>query len=1016
MKVNNLLIRVWVLGLVILCQSGFSHGSAYVGPVKTILEELYDDPQSLTTTLIQDITVSGTVKDTDGGEALPGVNIVIDGTGQGTVTDLDGNFTLTVADANAVLVFSFVGFEPQKVTVGSQTQFSVSLVTTDSFLKEVVVTGYGSQLKKEITGSVASVKSEDFNKGNTYAAAQLIQGKVAGLTIARAGANPSKEFQFRLRGLSTTGPNSSPLVVVDGVIGVSLSTVDPNDIASIDVLKDASAAAIYGTRGASGVIIITTKRSTGKPKIEYNGNIAFENVSKAPEVMNREEFLAFGGGTDLGDDVDWFEEISQAGVSQYHNVSLSGGAQGTSYRASFNYRDVQGIQKKTGWEQLNARINLSQKAINDKLTVDLTIAATTRESVFGNDRIFKDAQIMNPTAPIFSDDPNFEPLGGYFQQFVFDTFNPVAIMNQTRNEGTSSNLMWDIKGTFEIIDGLSVSTRYSQQIINDERRTFTSRESFYRGDAGSEVPTGGHAGRSERINKFSLFESTAVYDVGLGDLNLRLLGGYSLQDFDNQGFSAGNNDFLTDEFSFNNIGAGQGILNGLASVSSFKNTSRLVAFFGRVNLNYNDTYFLTASLRREGSSMFGDNEKWGNFPGLSAGVAIHNMLGLPSQVSALKLRASWGKTGNLPSQPYLSLVQYGVGSNFFSNGEYIPSTQPISNANPDLKWEEQTEFDIGLDFGFFGNKLTGTIDYYSRTTEGSILFFPVKVPPNLFPNTWINVGELKNTGLELSLNWADIVNTGKFTYSAGVTFTSYLSNEIVSLATASGESLAGRGIAILGSPQHGGVAASRIDENAPIGNFFGFNFEGFNADGSWAFTDLNNDGIIDDNDMQVIGNGLPEGEWGFNNTFTYGNWDLNIFFRGVFGHEILNGQRAYYEVPVNISLYNLPKSTVNVAELTEGSIYNSSFIEDGSFFKLENLSLGYNFDLPSDSWASNLRLYVAGQNLFVITDYQGLDPEVRYSDKNSSSVQDLGVLAPGIDRLDTWARTYTVSFGVNVGF
>jgi len=971
------------------------HAPNYIAPIKKY----------------EDVIINGTVRDAENNEPLPGVNILIKGTTQGSVTDINGTYSITVPAENASLVFSFVGYEPQEIMVGNQTEINISLVISSEFLEEVVVTGYGTQNKKEITGSVASVQSEDFNRGNTYAAEQLIQGKVAGLTIARAGANPSRDYEIRLRGLSTTGPNSSPLVVVDGVIGVALNTVDPNDIESIDVLKDASASAIYGTRGASGVILVTTKKSKGKPRLEYNGYVSVESVSRDPEVMNRSEFLDFGGGTDLGDDVNWFEELTQTALSQYHNISLTGGSEGTSYRASFNYRDVEGIQKKTGWEQLNGRLNLRQKAINDNLTVDLNLAVTSRETNFGFDRVFQDAQIMNPTAPIQSTDPFYEPWDGYFQPLLFDVFNPVAINEQNSNEGTSLSLNWDIKGAYEIADKIVIDARYSQQILTETGNQYISKFSLW--DGGEN----GRATKNSQRNKFELFESTATYNETFGQLDLRLLGGYSFQEFENEGFSSRNTDFISDLFTFNNLGAGQGIKNGFAGTSSFQNTSRLVAFFGRVNLNYNDTYFLTASLRREGSSMFGENEKWGNFPGVSAGVALNNVFDISQQtISSLKLRVSWGKTGNLPSDPYLSLVQLGVGDNFFFNGAFVPSTEPISNANPDLKWEEQTEFDIGVDFGFLNGKLTGTIDYYSRTTEGTLLFFPVKVPPNLFPNTWLNVGELKNSGIELGLNWSQLVSAGKFTYSAGITYTNYLSNDIVSLTTLDGESLGTRDIAELGAPQLGGINAIRIEEGKEIGNFWGFAFEGINTDGSWNFTDLNNDGEINDDDKTIIGNGLPKGEWGFNNSFTLGNWDLNLFFRGVFGHEIVNGQRAWYEIPNNISSYNLPRSTVDVKDLTEGSQYNSSQIESGSFFKLENASLGYNFDFPADNWISNLRLYFAGQNLFMVTDYKGVDPEVRFSDKDASDVQDLGVLAPGIDRRNTWARTYTISFGVNVGF
>ncbi len=962
----------------------------------------------------QDKTVTGTVKEEDTGESIPGANVVVKGTSNGTVTDIDGNYSLSFTGDAAVLVFSFVGYKTVEIEAGNQSVIDVNLAPDITALSEIVVTGYGTQEKKEITSAVASVKEEDFNVGNVQSPEALIQGKVAGLTITKAGGNPNGGYNIRLRGLSTLGDNTSPLIVVDGVIGASLDNVDPNDIESMDVLKDASAAAIYGTRGASGVIIITTKGGKeGQMNVDYNGYVNFESPYRFQPVLSASEWREFssevGLGTDFGSSTDWFDEITDNAVSQVHNVAVSGGNSSTTYRMSFNYRDVPGVALNTGFNRINSRINLSHKALNDRLTLTMNLGGTWGTSKYGYDEAFRYATIYNPTAPVRSTDPEFNKYGGYFEQVLFDYYNPVSILEQNTNDGTNKRVNLAIRGAYEIIDNLFFDMFYSLQTESDVRSSYRASTSFWSGR-----DRNGLARKSydDRFNQ--LFESTLRWNGDLSNGTIDAVGGYSYQDFTNEGFRAEGGDFITDEFGYNNLSASQDFNNGLGDLNSYKNTNKLIAFFGRVNFNWNQTWFLSASGRYEGSSRFGENNKWGFFPGISGGVELANFINSAS-VNNLKFRVSYGETGNNLASSYLSIQRLGPGSNFLVNGEWIPSYGPVSNANPDLRWEVKKETNIGLDYAFFNDKLYGAIDYYTRKTEDLLQNVAVPVPPNLFDRTWTNVGELKNSGLELLINWKAVTNSN-FTYTPSLAFTNYLKNEIVSLSDSTrGIQYGIRDIAGMGAPGQNDTPIIRVQEGAPIGQIWGLIYEGIADNGDWIHKDLNEDGEITNADRAVIGNGLPKVEIGFGNTFTFGNWDANLFFRGVFGHDLVNSYRSFYEVPNVIGSYNVIETARDLRG-PNGTLLNTSqgkfsslHVEDASFFSLSNFSIGYSFNLPQGAAFRRIRIYGMGNNLFVATGYKGSDPEVRYADGSN-------VLAPGIDRRNTWYLTRSFAFGVNLGF
>jgi iron complex outermembrane receptor protein len=972
----------------------------------------------------QERTIKGKVTSEAEGP-LPGVNILVQGTLKGTITDIDGNYSITVPGPETVLVFSFVSYTSQSVTVGDQSTIDVVLVPAATSLGEVVVVGYGTQKKREVTSAIASVKSEEFNKGNVENPVQLIQGKVAGLSISKPGGNPNGSYDIRLRGMSTIGANLAPLVVIDGVIGGSLDNVDPNDIESINVLKDGSGSAIYGTRGSSGVILVTTKKGkAGTAAVEYSGYATAEMVAKNTNVMNASEWRALhnqvGLGTDFGSSTDWFKEIEQTGLTQVHNLSLSGGSEKTTYRASVNYHSNQGIMKTTGFNQLNGRINVTQKAINDKLTVDVNVGATERQSQIGFDNAFRYATIYNPTAPVKSDDPAYKQYDGYFQQVLFDYYNPVSILNLNKNDANFRVYNASIRGAYEIIDGLTLDAFYSIQSDARLEGIYYDKNDYWGG-----MNRNGLASRREQNNSSRLFETTAHYIHDIGTLaNISVLGGYSYQDFKYEEFYAQGGDFLTDDFTYNNLGAALDFKNGKGTVTSTANSNKLIAFFGRVNLSVNSMWFLSASARYEGSSRFGADNKWGIFPAIGGGVDISKFINV-SFVDNLKLRANYGVTGNQPRDSYLSLLRLGPSGNFFYNGKFVPGYAPVSNANPDLKWEKTGQFDAGFDFTLFKNRLTGAFDYYIKNTTDVLFEYNVPVPPNLYSRAWLNLGQIKSSGLELTVSY-NVIKKANFSYTTTLTPSYSLENTLVSLSGSyNGSDLkyGTQDLADMGSPGMNGTPLVRVEEGKPIGQLYMLQFDKFDGDGNMIFKDANKDGKIDIADRRVVGNGLPKFLIGWGNNFAYKNWDLNVFFRGVFGHDLINSFRAFYEIPNLITSYNLPKTAKDQKSKETGTLLNTSqgvlsdyYVEKGNFVALDNASLGYNFRMKAGSPFTRIRLYLAGNNLFYITSYKGVDPNPRYKDSD----RDLGTfespLVPGVDRRNEWFRTRSVTFGANISF
>ncbi|CAN5141232.1 TonB-dependent receptor [soil metagenome] len=976
-------------------------------------------------TIAQDrVTINGVVTDAQDESPLPGVTITVPGSDEltgttiGTTTNLDGEYTVRVPEGLNELRFSFIGYDPLVVQIDGRTEINVQLQQDVRLLDDVVVVGYGVQDRREITSSVSSVSADEFVTGNINNAQQLLQGKVPGLIISKRGADPEGGFDLRLRGLSSLGADKEPLVVVDGIIGASFNNIDPNDIQSIDVLKDASASAIYGTRGSGGVILITTKSGGAVAEdgisVEYRGQATTSFVANQMEMLNAEEYRDLPNripGTaisDLGGSTNWMDEVTQNAFTQSHNLAIAGGDANTTYRVSGNFRDIQGIQRGTSSQRLNTRLNITHRALNDRLQLNGTLALTDRNANVGNDNVFRYATTHNPTATIFNEDGTYREISG------FDRFNPVAINELNTRDSENRDFNIALRGEYDfsnLTDGLSASGFYSRQSSNSFYGEYRSK----RLDWGDGIGRNGLAFRENNESTNQLIESTVNYRNSFDWVRVESVAGYSYQEFEFQGNGMSGGDFPSDATLYHNFGLSGDFSEGRANVWSYRNTNKLIAFFGRTNFTFDNTYFLSGTYRREGSTRFGEGNKWGDFFAASAGVELTNLIDVP-RADELKLRISYGETGQNAPESGLSRLQFGTGSSFLVGGNFVPSISPQSNPNPNLKWEVKREWNFGADFAFFNNRLNGSVDYYDNVTDDLLLEFGVPVPPNLFPFQWVNIGQLSNRGFEAALSYVAIQNQD-VTWSTGVTFSTQ-ETILESLSTDELQFGDRRLISNVGSPGLNDTQMVRVQEGRPIGELWGKEFAGFNQDGQWLFYDKDGNtvtsGETTSDDDRVIGNGMPDFQLGIDNTFRFRNWDLNMFWSGAFGHDLANTFRIFYENPTQAPGWNVTRSTLDVPELNESPQFSSFHVEDASFMRLENLTIGYSFNLPATAPVRDLRFYVSGNNLWTITNYSGIDPQVRFEDFEGTG--GLEALAPGIERRNQWFTQTSLVFGVNLAF
>lgn len=971
--------------------------------------------------MAQKRTVSGIVTDSKN-EPLIGVNVTIkNASTTGTITDIDGKYSLEIPSGNSVLVFSYIGYSTQEVKVSNRSVVDIVLKDDMQALEEVVVVGYGTMKKSDLTGSVSSITSDNFKLGTDLTPQQLMQGAFSGVNISQNSGKPGGSNTIRVRGGTSITASNDPLYVIDGVpistsagvnqsnIGSSttdffdqepinpLSNINPNDIESINILKDASATAIYGSRGANGVIMITTKKGkAGMRQLDYSFNLGVSTVAKKLDVLTGDEYrktVSELGLTldDKGQNTDWQDVIFRTAISQNHYVSFMSGSENTSYRASAGYSNQNGVMEGSGMKSANARMNINHKALNDKLKLNMNISygetnsdqapvSNTVGSEMGSSMLYE-AYVFNPTYPIYNEEGDYYDVPPY-------RVNPASFSKELLDERATSQFLGNLTADWNFYKPftLQVNAGYNKNTIN--RNSYISKSNLLGNGNNGYVTV-------QKLSDYSkLLETILKYNQSFGKHNIDAMVGYSWQYFYSEGQTTKAYGFLSDNFKWYSLAAAQTV----ESVSSYAESNTLISMYGRINYNYADKYLLTATVRRDGSSRFGSGNKWGIFPSVAASWRISQEDFFQNDImSDLKLRASFGITGSQEIGNYNSLSTLGASTNgYLVGGEKITIVLPQQYTNPDLKWEQTAQTDIGIDFGFLNGKIRGSIDYYYKKTTDLLL--SVAVPsPSLITTQIANVGTVTNQGIELDLSF-DLMRTKNFAWDANLNL-SHNKNEVVSLSNGqwTGDNMQvapcqGQGLS--------GTYAQLIMPGQPIGTFYGKRFIGV-VDGVEQFA---NDG-----EPEVIGCAQPDLTFGLGTNLQYKNWTLSLNFRGSIGNDVYNctaNNLAY--------LSNLPGRNVLKEAVTSGvnrdqaKVYSSRFIEDGSFVRLDNLSLGYNFSLPK-LYISNARVFVSAQNLFVITGYSGADPEV------NSEISRTGVAPLGVDYL-SYPKARTFSMGINLSF
>lgn len=975
-------------------------------------------PQQKTQISGKKVKVRGVIKD-ETGEPIIGATVRVKGKSEGTVSDFDGNFSLDVTGDNTLQI-SYIGYQTQELAVGKQHHFSIVLEEDKKILNEVVVIGYGTQKKGDITSSVGSVKSEDFTAGAINDAGQLIQGKIAGLSVTNPSGNPVGGTEISLRGNTTIlGASTNPLILIDGVPG-DFNTVAPEDIESIDVLKDGSAAAIYGSRGTNGVVLITTKKSKGNNinEVQYSGYLSLSTIAKKPDFCDANDYrqqIKDGlrdAAWDLGDNTNWIDAITRTGLSHVHNISFKGGNAQTNYIFNVNYRNLQGIFKRSDKEEFQGRAEVNHSMFDDKLRFNFQLlgnqtgyTATSDGGSF-NTYSWRQALIHNPTEPIKNADGSWHENTG-----IFNYDNPVSRIYECDGEQKISQTRFSSNITLAPIKELTFNALFAYDKINQEGGYYETKKhiSNVRDGMNGYASTGG----SSTVTK--LVELTAQFHKNFGDHTIQALAGYSYQESTYSNQYERNYNFPTDLYSWHNIGVGQALKEGLGTEYSYWLDTNLIGFFGRLNYNYKNRYLLMASVRHEAASQLAGTDKpWGTFPSVSLGWRITEEKFMKNQkvFDDIKLRAGYGVTGSQPSQSFLGVPLLGYGDYYLYNGQWIRALQPTQNSNDKLKWEEKHEYDIGADFSVLNYRLNVSIDWYYRLIKGLLYDYSVPSPPNLYTTTRANVGEMSNNGLEIMVN-AIPVQTKDFKWETTITFSTN-SNKLKSLSndlyqTSSDYFMTGWIEEPIKTESH----IVRIGHK--VGDIYGFKVVDVDESGKWIYLDKNGNRVNYDDfthsfeDKQILGNGVPKWYLGFNNQFRYKNFDLAINMRGAFGFQIMNGMRMFYENRSRQDWNRLRsaydkvfgKAVLNTLCSEE---FNSYYVENGDYWKIDNITLGYSFS-KINKWIKALRLYASVNNAITITGYKGIDPEVSTSG-----------LAPSYDNRDSYPHTRAFTFGMNVTF
>jgi TonB-dependent starch-binding outer membrane protein SusC len=964
------------------------------------------------------IKVSGKVTDSTGA-TLPGVSVVVKGTTNGTITDSEGHYSLSNIPAKATLQYSFVGMKMQEIAIGNSPTINVRLEDETIGIEEVVAIGYGTVKKGDVTSSVASVKSESLNKGAIKDVGQLVQGEVAGLAITNPSGDPTSTTQIMLRGTNTIGgANTSPLVLIDGIPG-SLNTVAPEDVESVDVLKDGSAAAIYGTRGNNGVILITTKQFKAKGtevnNVEYSGYVSTSHIVKRLDMLNADEFRAMYPTEDHGSNTDWLDEISRTPLTHVHNLSFQGGNSSTNYIATVNYNSTEGFMLKSGNETFQGRMQVSHFMFDNKLQFKFGLIGKTNKypstSSGGsfNGYTYRQAILHNPTDPVKNED------GSWYENLSkFEYENPVSRLEECYGDVKNNETRYNTNIIFRPISDLTLSAVMSY---------IRSNKNYGYSETLNHISTlrdglNGWSSVGANISMEKLAEITALYNKTIDNHKLSVLGGYSYNETDYESMYFSNYGFQDDYFGgWHNISIGSALKEGKAGASSSKTTSNLIGFFGRGTYSYMDKYLLMASLRYEGASqLWGTDNEWGLFPSVSLGWRITQESFMKNQqiFDDLKLRVGYGVTGSQPSDAFLGVAMLKYDKYAYVNGEWVQTIVPASNANPDLKWEEKKETNIGFDFVSLDGRLSGSVDLYNRKVDGLIYDYTVPTPPNLYGTTTANGGVMENRGIEILLSGVP-VRTKSFEWNTNVTFSTN-GNKLKSLDGSNFKTDYDYfDTGWLAEPVK--TTSHRVQVGEKIGNFWGFKVVDIDTDGKWIYEDQNGERVGYDDfsrapeEKKVIGNGIPSVYAGWNNSFRYKNFDLSVTMRGAFGYQIINEARMYYENSKNSRMENRLKS-VNDLIFGKATLnteidpeFNNYYVEDGDYWKIDNITFGYTLPEKIGKYIKSVRVYGSVQNAFTITGYKGVDPEVSTSGLN-----------PGYDSRDQYPSIRTFTFGVGVKF
>ena len=951
-------------------------------------------------------TVSGHVKD-DTGEDVIGASVMEKGTSNGTVTDFDGKFTLQ-CKSGATLVISFIGYNPQEVK--AKDGLEITLKEDVAQLNEVVVVGYGSMAKKEISSSVVQISKDQFNQGAASDPMALIAGKVAGLNVASsADANPNAMTNIQVRGAGSLTASNGPLIVIDGIAGGDLRNIATQDVESITVLKDAGSAAIYGTRGANGVILVTTKKGSGTAgvtNVTYDSYIAFNVQKPRVEILSTDEFRRSRRGQDYGADTDWWDEITRPvsyNLNQY--LSIDSSTKNGYFGLSVNYKKGNGLDIVSGREEYGGRFVGEQRVLNNRLQFNSSISARKVHEKWGNDGLFDTALTMNPTVPVKN------PEGSYYQpNSPTDIHNPVNDLKENVSQGDRIYLLGNADVKLNILQmeqhNLNTSLSYALQ-YND------LKDNFYTPTTSSESFWNGYAGRA-RINYqkwwTNRLEWLVNYTMTLNEHQLKAVLGYSWERSNWEQSGNENMGFVYDALSYHGIGSGSYLRDGKANLWAGSSESTLIGFFGRLNYNYNDMIFASASMRREGSTKFGANTKWGNFPSGSLAWEITKApfaQSLAQAFQSLKPRVSYGVTGRSDFNAYQSIATYSTRGAYLIDNQWINGYAPSLNANPDLAWEKSTAFNVGVDFVALNSRLRGSIEYFDRRSKDLLYNYTAPQPPFIYNTILVNVGTTQNTGIEVSLDY-DVLAKKALKWTTGINW-SMGQTKLTKLSSDAYQ------MAYLDLYQKPGPGSSeyffRVEEGGKIGQFYGYEHAGVDENGLLLIYDNNGNAVpaaqADPTYKRNIGNGAPKHFLSWSNSLSYKNWDLSMLFRSALGFEIFNMRKYGMGLKGSGTDNVLRKAYTDYADVeSSGGIISSYFLENGNYFKLDNITLGYTYSPKSRQLVESLRIYLTAKNVFTLTGYEGNDPSI---------VTSTGI-TPGIDSNSAYPQATNFTLGVTVRF